>query len=563
MEQTRKLRAQGESPLDGVVLPEDVVHQLQLIPDRSKVTSVILSQQRRIEDQLADRLDGKLKALLTEGFSDAQATMDPHGNLSIFRGKTGDLDVVFKHEQVHVNHDDALYPAARHLDSVVEASRYGYKNGHESEAELESMAFLSGSVPTFMEATVRAPHRMAVIAKKQIATLEAAKPENRSLDQLEILARARYVQDHVTPRLLDSLSERVMHGRLPNESILVLGGLATAPHAKAQAAMLHAIENGDALQRRSAAKVLLTVGDPSAVSALQTIAARSPKVAHTALDAATSLASSGEHERQEFLASLTKRPELADAALKVFEDKGYLESPSALKLLAGTPPGVVTDPIGQIRFNLGNGRREAAAHLVRNYGDASDIERLRPLAADSDNKALSTRALDSMILLHSKDPREQFDFLLDQIAPNSPVRETALRTLAESGAKDSPQYPWKEDNRWSVYQVLSDHLLNPSKGNHGGAAEAIKQLPDAAAKKYWFDESLTAIDRMGGWKERIAHDQGILVRQVFRQVPELRLEATQRLKQLRIKPSSDDVLEADIAQAVLQVARSAAPVAAE
>jgi hypothetical protein len=202
-----------QHPLRHRVLPADLVPMLKRLPAAAKINRVELLDEVYVKDKVANRNDdGKWTSSRTLGTADRStgtirlfpATEESHIN----DPQGNDVLSVLKHEQVHLNHDD-LYEVARDFDEPLEASNYGYVNFLESEAELESKAFLSTTLSLFLEAANRAPFRMALLARKLTTTIEESPAEYRSFDDQEILARARYIETKVLPGVTNDLMAKI------------------------------------------------------------------------------------------------------------------------------------------------------------------------------------------------------------------------------------------------------------------------------------------------------------------------------------------------------------------
>jgi hypothetical protein len=219
------------NPLNGALSPEDVPSLLRTFPDASKVKRVLLlnetSEPYSVEKYITRPIDSTDSAPLRLNFS-ATATRS-EGLITFFRSPGLYVDravTIAKHEQVHLNHDPA-YRIARRLDHRVEATHYGYTNVRESEAELESTAFLTGSVPRFFAALEKAPLRMSLLANKLTKTIAAAPDGALPVDAEQILARARYIQENVLPRQSNRISKLISSGKVkyPADMNLLLDGL--------------------------------------------------------------------------------------------------------------------------------------------------------------------------------------------------------------------------------------------------------------------------------------------------------------------------------------------------
>ena len=195
--------------LKSALMPEDVPFILKTLPDASMIKRIHLLNEtsepyfvEKFSSRPIDLIDST-PIKLTYG----AAASASKGQITFFKSPGLYADRVItiaKHEQTHLNHDPA-FKVARRLDPRMEASPYGYTNVRESEAELESRAFLSGSVPNFFAAVEKAPLRMSVLANKLTRTISAAPEGGGPIDAKQILARAHYIQENVIP----AQSERV------------------------------------------------------------------------------------------------------------------------------------------------------------------------------------------------------------------------------------------------------------------------------------------------------------------------------------------------------------------
>ena len=194
------------------MLPEDVPSLLKTMPDSGFAKTVHLLGESSEPYFAEAALKWKpINSSPNINLDFAAGASLEEGRISYYQPRSLERDAeglikLSRHEQTHLNHDP-LYGIARSVDSKFEASTYGEWNNKESEAELESISFLSSDVPTFVEATEQAPARMAVLANKLTRTIRRAEPTHRSADAEQILARADWIKQNVVPEQKLKLTE--------------------------------------------------------------------------------------------------------------------------------------------------------------------------------------------------------------------------------------------------------------------------------------------------------------------------------------------------------------------
>ena len=502
-------------------LPEDFVHALRGVSDRSYIKTITLLSEDDIETlrrQKVETSDGDLKNRVTA------ANMHPHGYTTFFNPSRYSLDHFMKHEQVHRvqnRYGTKLYESAKKLDGDVEASEYAhlYPRGHdssapESEAEMESIAFLGKDLETFFEAADRAPARMSVLANRLDDILKKANPEDRSIDAPEIQARINYINEQIKPGVVARLTDLALSGE-KYDSVPLLAHLATEPDARVESILLNAVENGDFSWHKPAAKALGRIGDQNTLSRLREILNETRTGHGDIIDAMTTLHSPDETERAKFVASLfNENKDFSGVANAKFWLQHYVDTPVALEML-DNPPGVAeADAPTLIRYNLREpepttmgeadepelnernerrqeDQRKIAAYLLGRYGDQSDIPLLRKWVGDT-QYGMSDTAINSMALLHAKDGGSQFDFLLDLAKPGSNIQEEARHAI-RSGSPGFTRGEWTQDPRFKPIHDILYHMERPDLWEAEVAAKGLARL-SAPDKLYWLNEILSSID---------------------------------------------------------------------
>jgi hypothetical protein len=199
-----------EHPLSYHLLPEHLVPVLERLPNPSLIKCLELLNETNVDDLAHRHLEGAIKERLGDTFNSAATADFSTGTVHLYRARSNsNIAEILKHEQVHLNHDE-LYGVARALDAKLEASKYGYTNDQESEAELEAKAFLAPQLSMFLQAGEKAPLRMALLARKLTDTIQESPAEYRSFDQQEILARAKYIETKVLPGVINDLMAKVI-----------------------------------------------------------------------------------------------------------------------------------------------------------------------------------------------------------------------------------------------------------------------------------------------------------------------------------------------------------------
>jgi hypothetical protein len=205
---TRAKLELAQHPFGKRPLPEDVLARLQVLPATPRVVR-LLNEGNRL-DAYYQEFDTYARASAAEGkFTSSATAMRSTKVVDIHPVDRVKLKSILNHEQVHLNHSD-LYPIARHFDAKKEATRYGHRNELESEAELESQAFL-GDKETFLGAIDEAPVRMALLSQKLRATVTKGAPDLDPRVRQAILQRADIVDELALPEANKILLKHI-HG---------------------------------------------------------------------------------------------------------------------------------------------------------------------------------------------------------------------------------------------------------------------------------------------------------------------------------------------------------------
>jgi hypothetical protein len=553
-------------------LPEDVLRSVLRVPDRARLGTIHITDEFSLED-LAKRRVIELADPKSARWQTAASITVKSGETQLYRPSLKTVDADILHEQVHrtqeglelkhqkdgifarnIDGDQSIdtYDMARQLDPPVEASEYGYSKSIESEAELESKTFLSQNLAHFFEGAERAPIRFASIARRLSATINSARPENRSIDAQEMLARANYVEKHVIPGAVDKVINAIESGKAP-DVVPLLGRLAFEPNAKANEILVDELAQGGK-RMRIAATGLARMDWRGNLVTLQQVAEEVSGYQERAILVDDMLdAQKSPREAQALAAALAKAgSETKDLIIDVFERRHWFNSPEAVNLLAVPPELTNADAAEKIRYvlhqkapqsNYENQSEVQSIHqqqamalkLLRFNGNASDIPMLERLAVEERGGShhliprTSHDALTAAAALQSPNPHQQFDYLKELARSNSELWDVATHVLTGEKA----DYP----NEWTSVpeaEPLSDTLA-PLSNQYMGleiVAEGLKGLPDAESRQLWFDTVVPRLEQnnyIGTERNDIAFGS---FAQELADLPELQSRITELMKRL-------------------------------
>jgi hypothetical protein len=505
--------ALNDHPLRFRALPEDMVPLLEHLPNRGLVKRIELLNEDSIYDIAARKFDPWIAATYGDNAHTyrAEATADISAGAVRFykaerkatRWDEGQLERTLKHEQVHFNHDN-FYAYARSLDEAVEASAYGYRNDQESEAELESLAFLTPNAGRFLEAVERAPLRMSLLASKLLRTMEAASPEHRSLDEHEIIARARYVEDKLTPKVIEIIQSKISDAPpadrdLPIRLLVAINDGRQNPEVRT--ALLNIAKSADGPTVHQALNGLKKIGGTETLKGLQNLVANSTDPddywrRSDFINAMRRITSNTIAEQERALVQWAQPDSPISNAVRDYlpEYEGYnhindegMLSRSVSDDLMALPSGVQNiSTLDRARYTLEHGddfQKLVAAFKLGLQGDASDSRNLLTLASRSTGETAAT-ALHSALQLITPNKSEQFDHLERMALSESPYK-TAARTLIDRCYSDA---------RGGIYRSLLKYVDNLNQFDPKVAAYTLARLPNTSPRAQWRDEILSAID---------------------------------------------------------------------
>jgi hypothetical protein len=556
--------------------PEDVLRSVLRVPDRGRLGTITMSDGLSLTDMMKRHVTGFADAESARWHTAANIKIKS-GEINLFRTSVDTVDTDILHEQVHRTQESYelehqkdspfttqmdgeqsidTYAVARRLDGPVEASKYGCTEAKESEAELESITFLSQDLNQFFEGAERAPVRFASIARRLAATIDSAKPENRSIDEQEILARTNYVEKRVMPNVVDKVVDAIQSGEAP-DGVPLLGRLAFEPNPKVNEILVNELAQGGK-RMRIATTGLARMDWRGNIATLQHVAEQASEykermlLVNDMLNAQKSLS-----EAQALGAALSNAgSETKDFVNNVFQHRHWFNSPEAVDLLDVPPELSKADSAEKIRYVLSqqpewntdnsdqitaiSKQKDVALKLLRFNGDASDIPMLERLAIEEKGgrhyvSKASHDALAAAAVLHSSDPQQQFNYLTGLARSNSDLRDIAVHVLT----REEADYP----NEWTSLpeaKPLSDTLA-PLTNHHMSldiVSRGLKGLPDPASRQLWFDTVVPRLDQqnyIGSERNDIAFSR---FAQELADLPELQSRIKELMQRLP-KPDPD------------------------
>jgi hypothetical protein len=194
------------------ILPEDLIPVLQGQPAPDRLRKVWLLDSDYAWNKKNTQFSPWQKMHNANGWK-ALASAHVHGgDITLYKASAEErrsVGSLIDHEQVHTNQSEGeIYKAARALDSKMEASTYGYATWLESEAELESLAFL-GPKDLFAAAVNEAPVRMSLIASKLDLLVNDPAAVIESTRKQQLLDRVAYVYEHARPEANNRIAQAV------------------------------------------------------------------------------------------------------------------------------------------------------------------------------------------------------------------------------------------------------------------------------------------------------------------------------------------------------------------
>jgi hypothetical protein len=485
-------------------LPEDFVPLLETLPNRGLIKKLEIRNDENIFDIADRRFDPWVaKAYGKNADSYRAAATAEHATATVrFYRPTIDFPEeilqVLKHEQVHLNHDPA-YALARAMDKPLETSRYAYRNDHESEAELESRAFLS-QTGTFIDAVKEAPTRMALLARKLANTLESAGPQERSLDEHELRARIKYVEKKALPAALESALER-LEMEPSAQSIALASTLnGTASNPRLVQSLLAHTKPDNVQFAQEAITALSKIPGTDTLSAMRNALVQNevpiylqPKM----IEAMASVASPkrGGQERLLVQWSSPQSPirDQARAYLKANDEYWFLRTEGGIinrpvsddyMLLA---PNGNRQTVDRARYTLQHGdafQKRVAAIKLGLHGTAEDIPRLMTAATSADVSVGSSALRSALRLSTDGSVGAMMDHVERQALNTSPTYRAARQMLDESYG----------DPRIGNYREIIGHFTDPIRFQPERVAHLIAELPQTSPRREWVQEVLRFLD---------------------------------------------------------------------
>jgi hypothetical protein len=494
----RALQALNDHPYGTRALPEDVAAALDRLPNRALVTSVELLNERSFRDLGTRMFDEWVKKNYPNGdFRSAADAFIGTGRMRLFEATLSRFDnnlyELLKHEQVHFNHSN-VYAYARTLDGNAEASFYANRNDRESEAELESVVFLGPHLDKFFRAVDEVPVRMAVLARKQINTIESAPKEHRSLDQHEILARARFVNKHA----LSNVMSRVIEDATINQSADSLNLMVYLnngkPEPQVQTVLLDALQKGSWNSTPVILNGLVGMGDASVIPRLADVL-KSPALGgaqHSVIEVMAKLSGNPEQQVRSLLAWAGDDSAIKDEVRQYIlkRQPNLLQSRFGTEILM-TPPGEEAATLSQrARYTLTHGddlQKLVAIDRVNMLPRSSDYEQLMSLATDASKIYAKPALATALKARYGNDRVRQFTELEPLTLSTSRVKGAARQLIDE----------WGGDERARHYRNLLHHLMDPILFAED-AAKTLNQLPETSPRAQWVQEFLNAIHTANG-----------------------------------------------------------------
>lgn len=535
-----------DHPSRKLVLPEDMVPLLKLLPDRSMIKRLELLDEENVYDIGTRKFDPWVIANCSDRpFTAAATAQESTGTVRFYKARINSfIESTLKHEQVHLNHHPA-YKYAREIDDALEASHYGYRNEHESEAELESIAFLS-QIGTFMEASRRAPVRMSLLAAKLARTIEETSPENRSMDEQEILARTRYIQKQILPAVLDKLAAMVESEPASHavDVLAALSGDAPGPRIRDAFIKVAATRNGEFV---TAVDALKKMSSSTALTDLRTIVEQNSGsgdgykrelcikvmlklIGHTRGKQERALVEWGQPDSS-----------IRDAArdyvmnrLDGSDSQDIMSRPVSDDYLMLPPTGERATAV-RARYTLEHGddfQQRVAAIKLGWHGKDDDIPLLMQSATHPDSN-IAAASLKSALRLITDNAQDSIVEHLDRFALSSSPLHPAARKLFKQMWEDESTEVYRK-----LFRVINDpHYFIPNR-----AAEVLSELPSGAAHKEWLHELLSTIDSGASHRPAIADiaasNRREFLEAVVKTNPHLRQYAMQLLSPARMQPQA-------------------------
>ncbi len=194
-----------EHPLRGALLPEDVVQQLDQLPNRSLVKHVIIQGRPNPQDAWHSQD-------YQPGFA-SEATADGNGVITFYGAQGASLSRNMRHEWAHLLEGGCKSRAS--FDAAASVERDGfYQGSYPRRNDRENWAvhfeeLTDHDADRFLLFCKEAPVRSLVMAMGLRETLDAVPADQRSPHHKQLLERVKYVEEHVKPKAIDKLIENL------------------------------------------------------------------------------------------------------------------------------------------------------------------------------------------------------------------------------------------------------------------------------------------------------------------------------------------------------------------
>ena len=120
----------------------------------------------------------------------------------------------------------------------------------------------------------------------------------------------------------------------------------------------------------------------------------------------------------------------------------------------------------------------AAAQVLGEQGDTSDVARLIKVASKDPQSQLASVAFNSALKIQS--PEDAYNFLWQQGQPDQPLRELAFDKLL----RDSGPIDYRAPSTATLLELLSEN-------DAAGVEKMIARMPDVAGKEKAFSAALS------------------------------------------------------------------------